>query len=87
MQLDDVNLQIGSPIYHLIHGDGTIKSVRETNATAVFGRMEMVISDATITNNGIKMIGVQKPLVFWRNMPHNRDVSAYLPIILILDSL
>jgi hypothetical protein len=87
MQLDDEILKIGDGVYHLIHGQGTVKATNDNQATAVFGRLELIISKATIMQGKTKMFGVEKPLVFWRSKRHNRDVSEYSQIIEALDKL
>ncbi len=87
MQLDDEILTVGADVYHMLHGAGRVKSIAQDYATTVFGVTELIISDATIMKGDIKMIGLAKPLVFWQTNRHNRDVSAYLPIIRQLETL
>jgi hypothetical protein len=76
MQLDQQTLAIGDKVHHLLLGDGTIKTISQNSAIAIFGRQEMTVSAATIVQNGVKMIGLGKPIVFWPEVGYN-GVSAY----------
>jgi hypothetical protein len=76
MQLDNHTLALGDKVYHLLLGDGTIKTISQDKAIGIFGTQEVIISAATITKNGTKMIGLGKPLAFWPEFPYN-EVSAY----------
>lgn len=87
MQLDGLTLKIGSPVYHLTMGDGTVKSISEDSATAVFGKQEMIISAATVEVRGVKMLGIKKPLVYWQSAAYSKEVSAYSLIIEMMEKL
>jgi hypothetical protein len=87
MQLDGLKLVVGSPVYHLTIGAGTITSVFANSAIAVFGKQEMTISAATIEMGGIKMIGLKKPLVYWQSAAYSKEVSAYSLIIEMMEKL
>ena len=81
MELDSTTLKQDDKVHHLLLGAGFIKTTTDDFAVAVFGKQEMMITSGTITNNGVKMIGLGAPLVYWPKSRHTREVSAYLPAI------
>lgn len=87
MILDGKELSPGDSIYSLYRGAGVVQSVNPGNATVRFGSMLLVVSDANIQQNGQKVIGLGKPLVYWPKNMYARDVSAYLPVIEALEQI
>jgi hypothetical protein len=87
MQLDSVILKVGDGVFHLLNGEGTVQTVSDNSATASFGAQVLTINSATITQRGIKIIGIEKPLIFWRSNRGRRPVEAYKKIIEQMDEL
>ena len=81
MILDGKDLNIGDKIYHFWRGDGFIVSINGTSATAEFnGNLLTFDSDGKI--NGIKLVGIGRPILIWPNgRETNADMIALNPII------
>ncbi len=87
MQLDKEILKPGALVHHLLNGTGIVTAVTDTSATAMFGKQLMTINAATINQRGVKMFGLDAPLIVWRDKRHPRPFSAYAKIIEQLDDL
>jgi hypothetical protein len=86
MQIDNKQLNVGDPIYHLWLGAGTIKSASKNSAVGVFSRQEIIISNVNLSINGVKVFGLGQPLIYWPNNSQT-DTSKYLPIIKAVEAL
>jgi carotenoid cleavage dioxygenase-like enzyme len=87
MQLDNEILKINDAVYHLFYGDGIVTQVTNDNATAVFSKTVIHINNNTIHTNGLKIIGLQKPLIVWEKNRTNKSENYYLPFINLLRGL
>lgn len=87
MILDGQLLKAGDKVFSLFRGEGTVLNATGSGAVVQFGATHVSISTASVEQNGQKVIGIAKPLVYWPKTRHSREVSAYLPIIRQLETL
>lgn len=65
MNLDGNQLAVGDDVYHLQFGAGRVTATAMGNVQAVFGDMEVTLSENALERHGVKMLGRGKPLVVW----------------------
>lgn len=65
MNLDGNQLAVGDSIHHIQFGPGRVTATAPSNVQAIFGGMEVTISESNLERHGIKMVGRGQPLVVW----------------------
>jgi hypothetical protein len=80
MNLDGKQLTIGSKVYHLTLGVGTVQLANADSAMATFNGQSVGFNAAGMVGAiTTKQVGLEKPLTVWGEA--GEDVSKLVPIV------